>query len=140
MSTLVSRIASTTIAAAVVTCASMSAHAMPLPVVQESPAGGLGNGVAEVDWHGGHGGWGGGWHGGHGYYGGYHYHNDYWYPFAAFGAGALLGGLAAQSYYYPRTYYYPQGDYYPTPYYRSHVSHYAWCQGRYHVYRCRLAY
>ncbi|MDL2403620.1 BA14K family protein [Rhizobium mayense] len=143
MAKFVSQIASTTMAAAVAACASMSAQAMPMPAVHEIAAAKAPGNVQEVYWHGGwgggwHGGWGGGWHGGwggwHGYYGGYHYHNDYWYPLAAFGAGALIGGLAAQPYYYSQPYYYPPSYYYPR------ASHYAWCQGRYHLYRCRLAY
>jgi BA14K-like protein len=52
---------------------------------------------------------------------GYRYHNGFWFPLAAFGAGAIIGGAISQ----------PQriapGRYTP--------RHYAWCENRYRTYR-----
>ncbi|AYC99863.1 BA14K family protein [Neorhizobium sp. NCHU2750] len=48
---------------------------------------------------------------------GYRYHNGYWFPLAAFGAGAIIGGAIASQ---PR----------------AHSSnHYQWCASRYRTYR-----
>lgn len=52
---------------------------------------------------------------------GYRYHNGYWFPLAAFGAGAIIGG-AIQA---PRAV--PRAGY--------STSHYAWCENRYKTYR-----
>jgi hypothetical protein len=50
---------------------------------------------------------------------GYRYHDGYWFPFAAFGAGALIGGAIAND--------------------RGYVggggSHVNWCENRYRSYR-----
>lgn len=142
MRNFVSLIASS---AAVAVCFSGSVHAMPMVGVEDIAAAGAINNVQAVDWHegwsGGHssGGW-GGWHGGcgnyhgcGGYYGGYHHHNDDWVPLAAFGAGALIGALAAQPHYYSQPHYYHR-----TYYHQS--GHYAWCAGRYHPYRCYVTH
>lgn len=55
---------------------------------------------------------------------GYRYHNGYWYPLAAFAAGAIIGGAIAQ----PR----------PAPVAPRaaglNPSHYDWCQARYRSY------
>jgi Ni/Co efflux regulator RcnB len=54
---------------------------------------------------------------------GYRRYNGYWYPLAAFGAGAVIGGaIAAQ----PR---------YVAPAPRMGSSHVAWCANRYRSYR-----
>jgi len=74
-------------------------------------------------------------HGGRGYWRGhrgyshrrpgYRYHQGYWYPPAAFIAGAIIGGaIAAQP--APRA---PGGSYHYGP------SHVEWCMGRYRSYR-----
>jgi len=56
---------------------------------------------------------------------GYRYHGGYWYPPAAFIAGAIIGGaVAAQP--APRA---PGGSYHYGP------SHVEWCSGRYRSYR-----
>lgn len=54
---------------------------------------------------------------------GYRRYNDYWYPLAAFGAGAIIGGAIASQ---PR-YVAPSGGINP-----RHVS---WCENRYRSYR-----
>ncbi|CAN7201517.1 BA14K family protein [Rhizobium leguminosarum] len=54
---------------------------------------------------------------------GYRHYNGYWYPLAAFGAGAVIGGaIVAQ----PR---------YVAPAPRMGSSHVAWCANRYRSYR-----
>lgn len=77
-------------------------------------------------------GWGGpprqGWYNGHQGYRdrrpGYRYHNGYWFPLAAFAAGAMIGGaMTAPS--APRVA--PGGDINP--------RHYDWCSSRYRSYR-----
>ncbi|KQV68440.1 BA14K family protein [Rhizobium sp. Root1220] len=65
-------------------------------------------------------GWYGGYRGYPYYRDGYRHYNGYWYPLAAFGAGAIIGGaIAAQ----PR---------YAEPVGSGHV---AWCEQRYRSYR-----
>ncbi|HEY0122343.1 MAG TPA: BA14K family protein [Rhizobium sp.] len=71
-----------------------------------------------------------GWHGGYrgypGYRRGYRYHDGYWFPLAAFGAGALIGGaIASQPRYYPA----------PAPAVGINPRHVDWCLGRYRSYR-----
>jgi hypothetical protein len=125
-----------------------SAQALPLPAVPKAP---VASDVTNVQyyrdegprrWRGdGPRRWRGdgprrGWHGGHrgyrDYRSGYRRHNDgYWYPLAAFGAGAIIGGAIASQ---PR-YVEPA----PAPVYRSGGSglnprHYEWCAGRYRSY------
>lgn len=53
---------------------------------------------------------------------GYRYHNGYWFPLAAFAAGAIIGGATSA----PRA---------VAPAGRYSSSHYAWCQQRYKTYR-----
>lgn len=83
--------------------------------------------------HYGHGGWDrgwrgdrAGWHGGYRGYRerrhGYRYHNGYWFPLAAFGAGALIGGAIAA----PTVRAAPAGGINP--------RHYEWCANRYKSY------
>lgn len=82
-----------------------------------------------------------GWY--HGYRGyryeryGYRRHYDgYWYPFAAFGAGALLGGaLAAPRYYEPAPRYYTPAPRTYVPAGGINPRHVAWCESRYRSYR-----
>ena len=89
--------------------------------------------------------WGGGWDGGrrhwrggwdgprrHGWYGGhrgyryyrpgYRYYDGFWFPLAAFGAGAIIGGAMAAP---------------PRPVYSGSMSpsHVSWCQNRWRSYR-----
>lgn len=66
-----------------------------------------------------------GWHRGHrghrDYRPGYRRHSDgWWYPLAAFGAAAAIGGAIANS---------------PRPVVRLPPRHVAWCQGRFKTYR-----
>ncbi len=83
------------------------------------------------------------WYGGHRgyreYRPGYRRHNGYWFPLAAFGAGAIVGGALAQ----PREVYRPVPEYRPRPVYREYrpvvrgglsQSHVNWCFGRYRSY------
>jgi hypothetical protein len=59
----------------------------------------------------------------HGYHRGYRRHNDgYWYPLAAFGAGAIIGGAIASQ---PRR----------PAYAGINPRHYDWCASRYRTYR-----
>lgn len=71
---------------------------------------------------------GGGYYGGYrgydGYRRGYRYHDGYWFPLAAFGAGALIGGAIASE---PRYYVRPSAGLNP--------RHYEWCANRYRSYR-----
>ena len=64
-----------------------------------------------------------GWHRGHRGYRyarpGYRYHNGFWFPFAAFGAGAMFGGMMV-----PQRRYYASGS-----------AHVRWCANRYRSYR-----
>jgi len=59
---------------------------------------------------------------------GYRFHEGYWYPLAAFGAGAIIGGaIAAPRYVEPA----------PAPVYRAtgiNPRHYEWCSARYRSY------
>jgi hypothetical protein len=119
-----------------------AAQALPLPAAPSAPAAPAMSDVTNVQYYrhyggpprgyygGGprRGGWYGGYRGYNGYRDGYRRHNDgYWYPLAAFGAGALIGGAIASQ---PR---YVE----PAPAYRSsglNPRHYEWCQGRYRSY------
>ncbi|MET0171275.1 MAG: BA14K family protein [Agrobacterium vaccinii] len=87
--------------------------------------------------------YGGGYYRGHrgyrDYRPGYRHHNGYWFPLAAFGAGAIIGGALAQ----PREVYRPVPEYRPRPVYREYrptrragvsQSHVNWCFGRYRSY------
>jgi hypothetical protein len=57
---------------------------------------------------------------------GYRHYNGYWYPLAAFGAGAIIGGaIASQPRYYE-----------PAPRaYSGGSAHVQWCANRYRSYR-----
>lgn len=71
-------------------------------------------------------GWYGGYRGYSYYRPGYRHYNGYWYPLAAFGAGAIIGGaIAAQPRYYAPA---------PAPS-GINPSHVAWCENRYRSYR-----
>ncbi len=70
-------------------------------------------------------GWYGGYRGYPYYRRGYRHYNGYWYPLAAFGAGAIIGGAIASQ---PR---YVE----PPPATSVGSSHVAWCANRYRSYR-----
>ncbi len=71
-------------------------------------------------------GWYGGYRGYSYYRPGYRHYNGYWYPLAAFGAGAVIGGaIAAQPRYYAPA---------PAPS-GINPSHVGWCENRYRSYR-----
>jgi hypothetical protein len=125
------------LSAKIATCATSAAlvlgsftEAFSMPVVPAPPAFEQITGsrdVQQVQWRGYGGGpyYRGGWGGYHGY--GYNSYNN-WYPLAAFGAGALVGGLIASQ---PRYYAYapPPADGGLNP------QHYEWCYARYRSYR-----
>jgi len=123
------------------------------PVMPAAPAASNENvqQVRDDRWRGGprHGHWGGyrpgprpGWHGrpyrpGPGYWNGhrgyryyrhgYRRHNDgWWYPLAAFGAGAIIGGAIAAP---------PPQPVYRAPAYGYNNAHIQWCYNRYRSYR-----
>ncbi|MGK6313920.1 BA14K family protein [Neorhizobium sp. DT-125] len=141
--TLFKKIAVAGISAAVLVGSLMPAGAMPLPV---APAAGI-EASSDVnlvqyrrDWRDGRDwrdrrDWGDrrGWYRGHRGYRdrrpGYRYHEGYWFPLAAFGAGALIGGaIAAQPRYVEPA---------PAPVYGGgglNPRHYEWCSSRYRSY------
>jgi hypothetical protein len=145
--TLFRKIAVAAVSAMVVAGSLGTAQALPLPAAPSAPAV---SDVTNVQYYRHYGGprrgWDGprrgyygggprrGWYGGyrgyHGYRDGYRRHNDgYWYPLAAFGAGAIIGGaIAAPRYVEPA----------PAPVYRSsgglNPRHYEYCAGRYRSY------
>lgn len=94
-----------------------TAQAMPVPVPAPQPSA---SAVQDVQYHrGGRPGWYHGHRGYRGYRRGYRRHSDgWWYPLAAFGAGAVIGGAIAAP---PR---------------RGLANrHYQWCASRYQTYR-----
>lgn len=122
------------IAAAVLVGSLLPAEAMPLPAAPAVKSETASN-VIDVQYrrHG------GGWYRGHRGYRyerpGYRYYDGYWFPLAAFGAGALIGGAIASE---PR-YVEPAPRYVePAPRYveRSDINpqHYDWCAARYRSY------
>jgi hypothetical protein len=70
-------------------------------------------------------GWYGGYRGYPGYRHGYRYYDGYWFPLAAFGAGAIIGGaIASQPRYVD-----------PAPAAGINPRHIEWCASRYRSYR-----
>jgi hypothetical protein len=111
--------------AAVALTSVSSSFAMPMAAAPAVPQS---SGVTEVQWHHGgpywhRGGYYRGYRGYGGYRHGYRYHEGYWYPLAAFGAGALIGGALASE---PR---------YVEPSNGINPRHYEWCANRYRSYR-----
>ena len=138
------RVATLAISAAVALTSFSPSFAMQMPaapVAAQSPTAPAD--VQQVQWrHGYYGGgpyyrrgyYGGGYYRG-GYYNGYRgyggyrygyrrYNDGYWYPLAAFGAGALIGGAIAS-----------QPRYYAAPSNGINPQHYEWCASRYRSYR-----
>ncbi|TCR04207.1 BA14K family protein [Neorhizobium sp. BT27B] len=141
-------------AAMLATSVAPGAAAMPImpaaPAVKAAPVE-SGN-VVQVQYWRDRGGYRDGWYGGHRGYREYRprhrYHDGYWYPLAAFGAGAIIGGaLAAPTYEEPR-YVEPVPQYYePAPRYVAppprryaapagdiNPQHHDWCLARYRSY------
>lgn len=125
------------LAAAVAVTSFTPSFALPMPSVsaaQPAVSGAASSDVQQVQYwrhrgggyyRGGYGrGYYGGYRGYHGYRHGYRYHDGYWFPLAAFGAGALIGGAIASE---PRTYARPAAGINP--------RHYEWCANRYRSYR-----
>jgi hypothetical protein len=99
---------------------------MPVaPITATADAAASVPGVQQVQYWRHHGsGYYGGYRGYGGYRRGYRYHDGYWFPLAAFGAGALIGGAVASE---PRYEARPSGGINP--------RHYEWCANRYRSYR-----
>ncbi|MDQ0455050.1 hypothetical protein QO005_001380 [Rhizobium paknamense] len=115
---------------AVLSASLTSAEAMPF--ASASPAADRVPMVEQVQWRGDYGpgpgpGYYRGYRGYRDYHPGYRRHHDgYWYPLAAFAAGAIIGGAIASE---PR----PAA---PPPVYSNGVNprHYEWCSARYRSY------
>lgn len=132
------RIATIAISAAVTLTSFTPSFAIQMPAAPIAAADKAAPGnIEQVQWrrYGGYGGYRGGyyrrgWYGGYrgysGYRGGYRYHDGYWFPLAAFGAGALVGGaIASQPRYYAA----------PPPSGGINPRHVEWCSDRYRSYR-----
>jgi hypothetical protein len=128
---LSTRVATLAISAAVAVTSFSPSFAMQMPAAPVSST--TTSDVQQVQWR--HGYYGGGGYYRHGYYNGYRgyggyrygyrrYNDGYWYPLAAFGAGALIGGAIAS-----------QPRYYAQPSNGINPQHYAWCEARYRSYR-----
>lgn len=134
------------IAAAVLAGSILPSQAMPIvsaPQVDNAN-------VVNVQYWRDRGGYRDGWYGGHrgyrDYRHGYRQHDGYWYPLAAFGAGALIGGALAAPTYDEPEYVEPVPRYVERPRYSEPVrryagpsaginpQHYDWCIGRYRSY------
>ncbi|AYC99864.1 BA14K family protein [Neorhizobium sp. NCHU2750] len=136
--TLFRKLAVAAVSALVLAGSIGSAEALPLPAAPSAP---LASDVTNVQYYR-HGPPRGGYYGGgprRGWYGGYRgypgyrhgyrrYSDGYWYPLAAFGAGAIIGGaIAAPRYVEPA----------PAPIYHGaglNPRHYEWCSSRYRSY------
>ncbi|NLS17877.1 BA14K family protein [Rhizobium sp. P40RR-XXII] len=128
------KIATVAVTAAVALTSFTPSFAMQMPMApiasQTVPTQAAPGNVEQVQWrHGGYyrRGWYGGYRGYSGYRHGYRYHDGYWFPLAAFGAGALIGGAIASQ---PR-YYAPA----PAPSVGINPRHVDWCESRYRSYR-----
>jgi hypothetical protein len=64
---------------------------------------------------------------------GYRQRDGYWFPLAAFGAGAIIGGAIASQPRYVEPEYRPRPVYRPAPV-RGSQAHVNWCFGRYRSY------
>jgi hypothetical protein len=138
MFSLSTKVATLAISAAIALTSFSPSFAMPAPAAPAaSPAASTSPDVQQVQWRHGYGGYYGrggyyrrGWYGG---YRGYPYYREgyrrwndgYWYPLAAFGAGAIIGGAIASQ---PR---YVE----PAPSNGINPRHYEWCANRYRSYR-----
>jgi hypothetical protein len=138
MFNLSTKVATLAISAAIALTSFSPSFAMPAPAAPAaSPAASTSSDVQQVQWRHGYGGYYGrggyyrrGWYGGYrGYpsyrYGYRRYSDGYWYPLAAFGAGAIIGGAIASQ---PR---YVE----PAPSNGINPRHYEWCANRYRSYR-----
>ena len=137
MRQLSTRIATLAVSATIALASAVSSYAMPLPAAAVSAPGAALADVQPVQWRHGYGYgygprpyYGGGWYRGYRgyphYRDGYRYYNGYWFPLAAFGAGAIIGGAIASE---PR--------YYATPAPGGDINprHFEWCAARYRSYR-----
>jgi hypothetical protein len=129
------KVATLAVTAAVALTSFSPSFAMPVPGLSAAaPAASTAPEIEKVQWRHGyyHGGgyyrrgWYGGYRGYPGYRYGYRRYSDgYWYPLAAFGAGAIIGGAIASQ---PR---YVE----PAPSNGINPRHYEWCANRYRSYR-----
>lgn len=125
--TLFKKIAAAGISAAVLAGSLMPAQAMPVPTAPAGIATNANTDATLVQYRR-HGGWYGGYRGYRDYRPGYRRHNGYWFPLAAFGAGALIGGaIASQPRYVEPAPVYGGGD-------DINPRHYEWCAERYRSY------
>lgn len=125
--TLFKKIAAAGISAAVIAGSLMPAQAMPVPTAPAGIATNANTDATLVQYRR-HGGWYGGYRGYRDYRPGYRRHNGYWFPLAAFGAGALIGGaIASQPRYVEPAPVYGGGD-------DINPRHYEWCAERYRSY------
>ncbi len=122
MNALMKHVASFGMAAAVVLTSFVPSQALPVRVPAPIAAPAANGDVVDVQYHRRH--YRGGYYNGHRGYrerrGGYRYHNGYWFPLAAFGAGAIIGGAVSQ----------------PTVRRQAGINprHYEWCHARYRSY------
>jgi len=141
---LSTRVATLAISAAVALTSFSPSFAMQMPTAPHAVEATPQADVQRVQWRHGyygggpyyrHGYYGGGPYYRHGYYNGYRgyggyrygyrrYDDGYWYPLAAFGAGALIGGAIAS-----------QPRYYAAASNGVNPRHYEWCAARYRSYR-----
>lgn len=127
------RVATLAITAAVALTSFTPSFAIQMPAAPVTAAANSTD-IQQVQWRHGpgpgpywrHGGYYNGYRGYGGYRHGYRRYNDgYWYPLAAFGAGAIIGGAIASE---PR---YVE----PAPSGGINPRHYEWCANRYRSYR-----
>ena len=141
MFNLRTRVATLAVSAAVALTSFTPSFAVPMPAAPTTAAAiapAASADLEQVQWRRGpgagpywrHGGYRGGYYNGYRGYGGYRdgyrrYNDGYWYPLAAFGAGAIIGGAIASE---PR--YVEQA-----PSNGINPRHYEWCANRYRSYR-----
>jgi hypothetical protein len=125
------KISAAVLSAAVVLTSFLPSEAMPLPAAPKVTQQEQASNIQDVQYRRYYRGRGPGWYGGYrgypSYRRGYRHYNGYWYPLAAFGAGAIIGGAIASQ---PR-YYAPPPAYAP----RLTAAHVRWCENRYRSYR-----
>ena len=126
MKNLFRKVAVAAISVAVVTGSMIPAQAMPVPAAPAAKIE-VKSDVTEVRYREYRRGYYRGYRGYRHHRPGYRYHDGFWFPLAAFGAGALIGGAIASQPRYVA----------PAPAYRApgiNPRHYDWCRARYRSY------